>query len=145
MHHSDNLHTRPKNYAAWFTSFSSPLPPSLDHHPKFRDEKHKPELISFQEFYSLLHSFTKKKFFVIQLTWTRTARIFFFPFFFSASGEIDRCLKKVTEGVETFEDIWQKVHNATNSNQKVVSSRSEIVLSLWCWFATFVSSRPTFF
>lgn len=34
------------------------------------------------------------------------------------SGEIDRCLKKVTEGVETFEDIWQKVHNATNSNQK---------------------------
>ncbi|KAK9497038.1 hypothetical protein O3M35_012828 [Rhynocoris fuscipes] len=33
-------------------------------------------------------------------------------------GEIERCLKKVTEGVETFEDIWQKVHNATNSNQK---------------------------
>ncbi|CAL7947055.1 unnamed protein product [Xylocopa violacea] len=34
------------------------------------------------------------------------------------NSEIDRCLKKVTEGVETFEDIWQKVHNATNSNQK---------------------------
>ena len=34
------------------------------------------------------------------------------------SGEIDRCLKKVSEGVETFEDIWQKVHNATNTNQK---------------------------
>lgn len=34
------------------------------------------------------------------------------------TGEIERCLKKVTEGVETFEDIWQKVHNATNSNQK---------------------------
>lgn len=33
-------------------------------------------------------------------------------------GEIDRCLKKVAEGVDTFEDIWQKVHNATNSNQK---------------------------
>ncbi|XP_063699727.1 CCR4-NOT transcription complex subunit 3 [Culicoides brevitarsis] len=33
-------------------------------------------------------------------------------------GEIDKCLKKVAEGVETFEDIWQKVHNATNSNQK---------------------------
>lgn len=38
-------------------------------------------------------------------------------------GEIDRCLKKVTEGVETFEDIWQKindlqVHGAPNSNQK---------------------------
>ena len=34
------------------------------------------------------------------------------------AGEIDRCLKKVTEGVELFEDIWQKVHNAANSNQK---------------------------
>lgn len=36
----------------------------------------------------------------------------------NCAGEIDRCLKKVTEGVDTFEDIWQKVHNATNSNQK---------------------------
>lgn len=35
-------------------------------------------------------------------------------------GEIDRCLKKVAEGVETFEDIWKKVHNATNTNQKVI-------------------------
>lgn len=25
------------------------------------------------------------------------------------TGEIDRCLKKVDEGVETFEDIWKKV------------------------------------
>jgi len=54
-------------------------------------------------------------------------------------GEIDRCLKKVAEGVETFEDIWQKVdkmkimdfimkinfffnyskvHSAPNHNQK---------------------------
>ena len=33
-------------------------------------------------------------------------------------SEIERCLKKVTEGVETFEDIWQKVHNANNTNQK---------------------------
>ncbi|UJR22599.1 hypothetical protein I4U23_025643 [Adineta vaga] len=33
-------------------------------------------------------------------------------------GEIDRCLKKVTEGVETFDDIWQKVHSAPNHNQK---------------------------
>lgn len=39
-------------------------------------------------------------------------------YIFNFTGEIDRCLKKVTEGVETFEDIWQKVHNATNSNQK---------------------------
>ena len=27
----------------------------------------------------------------------------------SHTGDIDRCLKKVTEGVEQFEDIWQKV------------------------------------
>ncbi|XP_075908602.1 CCR4-NOT transcription complex subunit 3-like isoform X4 [Petromyzon marinus] len=33
-------------------------------------------------------------------------------------GEIERCLKKVCEGVEMFEDIWQKVHNAANANQK---------------------------
>ena len=25
------------------------------------------------------------------------------------SGEIDRCLKKVAEGVEQFDDIWKKV------------------------------------
>ena len=28
---------------------------------------------------------------------------------FLFSGDIDRCLKKVAEGVEQFEDIWQKV------------------------------------
>jgi CCR4-NOT transcription complex subunit 3 len=33
-------------------------------------------------------------------------------------GEIDKCLKKVTEGVEVFDDIWQKVHHAANTNQK---------------------------
>ncbi|XP_041362287.1 CCR4-NOT transcription complex subunit 3-like isoform X2 [Gigantopelta aegis] len=38
-------------------------------------------------------------------------------------GEIDRCLKKVAEGVEVFEDIWKKfnsfqVQSASNSNQK---------------------------
>ena len=33
-------------------------------------------------------------------------------------GEIDRCHKKVVEGVETFEDLWQKAHNAPNTNQK---------------------------
>ncbi|KAK6625745.1 hypothetical protein RUM43_006044 [Polyplax serrata] len=32
--------------------------------------------------------------------------------------EIERCLKKVTEGVEVFEDTWEKVRNAANSNQK---------------------------
>lgn len=34
------------------------------------------------------------------------------------TGEIERCHKKVAEGVETFEDIWQKAHNAPNTNQK---------------------------
>ena len=29
-------------------------------------------------------------------------------------GEIDRCLKKVTEGVELFDDIWQKVVRTVN-------------------------------
>ncbi|XP_052265569.1 CCR4-NOT transcription complex subunit 3-like isoform X2 [Dreissena polymorpha] len=33
-------------------------------------------------------------------------------------GEIERCLKKVQEGVETFEDIWQKVYSSANANQK---------------------------
>lgn len=33
-------------------------------------------------------------------------------------GEVDRCLKKVGEGCEAFEDIWHKVQNATNINQK---------------------------
>ncbi|CAG0888183.1 unnamed protein product [Cyprideis torosa] len=33
-------------------------------------------------------------------------------------GEIDRCLKKVSEGVETFEDTWKKVQHAANTNQK---------------------------
>ncbi|XP_067093733.1 CCR4-NOT transcription complex subunit 3a isoform X1 [Osmerus mordax] len=37
---------------------------------------------------------------------------------FVLPGEIDRCLKKVAEGVEQFEDIWQKLHNAANANQK---------------------------
>lgn len=35
--------------------------------------------------------------------------------FSSSTGEIDRCLKKVGEGVEQFEDIWQKVGKETNS------------------------------
>jgi len=33
-------------------------------------------------------------------------------------AEIDRCLKKVIEGVERFDEIWAKVHNASNQNQK---------------------------
>ncbi|XP_047143211.1 CCR4-NOT transcription complex subunit 3 isoform X1 [Hydra vulgaris] len=33
-------------------------------------------------------------------------------------GEVERCLKKVSEGTEAFEEIWQKVQNATNLNQK---------------------------
>jgi CCR4-NOT transcription complex subunit 3 len=38
--------------------------------------------------------------------------------FLTISAEIDRCLKKVAEGVEKFEETWQKVHNASNANQK---------------------------
>ena len=30
---------------------------------------------------------------------------------FSILAEIDRCLKKVNEGVEAFDDIWQKVNS----------------------------------
>eukprot|EP00300_Choanocystis_sp_HF-7_P011823 c17629_g1_i2.p1 GENE.c17629_g1_i2~~c17629_g1_i2.p1 ORF type:complete len:692 (+),score=169.81 c17629_g1_i2:40-2115(+) len=32
--------------------------------------------------------------------------------------EIDRVLKRVNEGVQTFDEIWQKVYTAQNSNQK---------------------------
>ena len=32
--------------------------------------------------------------------------------------EIDRTLKKVEEGVEIFDDIWDKVYSATQQNQK---------------------------
>ncbi|KAI8344075.1 Not1 N-terminal domain, CCR4-Not complex component-domain-containing protein [Chlamydoabsidia padenii] len=32
--------------------------------------------------------------------------------------EIDRVLKKVSEGVETFESIFEKIHSTTNGNQK---------------------------
>ena len=38
--------------------------------------------------------------------------------YYCVAGEIERCLKKVTEGVEVFEDTWEKVRNAANSNQK---------------------------
>eukprot|EP00878_Enallax_costatus_P015649 GHUV01016394.1.p1 GENE.GHUV01016394.1~~GHUV01016394.1.p1 ORF type:complete len:333 (+),score=93.10 GHUV01016394.1:145-1143(+) len=33
-------------------------------------------------------------------------------------GEIDRCLKKVQEGIDEFDQIWQKVHDTENANQK---------------------------
>ena len=35
-----------------------------------------------------------------------------------SQGEIDRTLKKVQEGVEIFDEIWEKVYNAQNQNQK---------------------------
>lgn len=34
------------------------------------------------------------------------------------TAEIDRVLKKVAEGVEDFEAIWEKVHSAQNGSQK---------------------------
>ena len=33
-------------------------------------------------------------------------------------GEIDRCLKKVAEGVEVFDEIWDKVYSANSQSQK---------------------------
>ena len=38
--------------------------------------------------------------------------------YFYFTAEIDRCLKKVAEGVDKFDDTWNKVHHASNSNQK---------------------------
>ncbi|KAI8473036.1 MAG: not-complex component [Monoraphidium minutum] len=32
--------------------------------------------------------------------------------------EIDRCLKRVQEGIDEFDGIWEKVHDTDNSNQK---------------------------
>ena len=32
--------------------------------------------------------------------------------------EVDRTLKKVEEGVEIFDDIWEKVYSASQQNQK---------------------------
>ncbi|ESN98451.1 hypothetical protein HELRODRAFT_113765 [Helobdella robusta] len=34
------------------------------------------------------------------------------------SGEIDRTLKKIVEGIEVFDDMWAKVHSAVNCNVK---------------------------
>ena len=34
------------------------------------------------------------------------------------AAEIDRCLKKVVEGADKFEENFNKVRNATNPNQK---------------------------
>ncbi|GMP87208.1 hypothetical protein CsSME_00039675 [Camellia sinensis var. sinensis] len=33
-------------------------------------------------------------------------------------GEIDRVLKKVQEGVDVFDSIWNKVYDTDNANQK---------------------------
>lgn len=32
-------------------------------------------------------------------------------------GEMDRCFKKISEGVEAFDDTFKKMHHATNNNQ----------------------------
>ena len=40
------------------------------------------------------------------------------------SGEIERCLKKVTEGAEIFDDIWQKVNKAKNKRGILFNSMS---------------------
>lgn len=44
---------------------------------------------------------------------------------FLLPGEIDRCLKKVAEGVEQFEDIWQKVRT-TQSYMRMLWGRVQL-------------------
>ena len=45
--------------------------------------------------------------------------LFFFPLFlFPSPAEIDRVLKRISEGVTEFEEIRDKVYNATNNNQR---------------------------
>lgn len=39
-------------------------------------------------------------------------------FFNDQTAEIDKVLKKVAEGVETFEEIFEKIQTSTNTNQK---------------------------
>lgn len=84
-------------------------------------------------FYFVVHSFIcqlnfsmkfySSIFFLVFIVWILFwwGRYYFFfwpvaPLFSSSTGEIDRCLKKVGEGVEQFEDIWQKVSKETNSS-----------------------------
>lgn len=53
----------------------------------------------------LIYNFTVQCFFFsLRLDFILTCSLSF-----PSAGEIDRCLKKVGEGVEQFEDIWQKV------------------------------------
>ena len=49
-------------------------------------------------------------------------------------GEIDKCLKKVTEGIEVFDDIWQKV----NYVYSVLSTLNGIVLACFDRIGTIV-------
>ena len=49
-------------------------------------------------------------------------------------GEIDKCLKKVTEGIEVFDDIWQKVNCVYN----VLSTLNGIVLACFDLIGTIV-------
>ena len=41
-----------------------------------------------------------------------------YPVVFPAIAEIDRTLKKVAEGVEVFESIYEKMQTSTNQTQK---------------------------
>ena len=49
---------------------------------------------------------------------TQTTSSFFFPPFSPLAAEIDRVMKKVDEGVELFDEIWEKVYSADTQNQK---------------------------
>ena len=48
-------------------------------------------------------------------------------------GEIDRCLKKVTEGVETFDDIWQKVSGSVGKANEVIFRNMIVMLFSAHW------------
>ena len=43
-------------------------------------------------------------------------------------GEIDKCIKKVTEGVEQFEDVWQKVRLYFNFQLKFLFGQSKLTI-----------------
>ncbi len=54
--------------------------------------------------------------------------------------EIDRTLKKVDEGVELFDEIWDKVYSARDPNHKV---RPSVLCGRDMWFVVDARSRLT--
>ena len=44
--------------------------------------------------------------------------LFFLFFFFLLAAEIDKVFKRVQEGVEEFDSVWEKLYQAPNQSQK---------------------------